>query len=356
MARGGVYRTEVEKARNSLLARGKHPSIDALRVELGNTGSKTTIHRILKEIEAEDEAGVGGKFPISDVLADLVSRLAGQLNSEADSRIAEAKAGFDAQLRERAEQLDRHKKEAADLSAELQTTQNRLHDETSAHAAVRGELAAAQTTIRQLEERVAGLNTRLVEHEKHAESLEEKHRHAREALEHFRSTSKEQREQEQRRHEHQVQGLQVELRQANESLSTKNHELLQLNRENVRLTETQGQMTKDLQHVRGELRARDREIEDLRQTAAEHEALKAHWTEAVHTTDRLRIELEAATKSISEEREARRQAEALSARTGEQFNAIEKLLKDLRQRSPVEATAGDPPAQPSPQASPPNAS
>ncbi len=48
MARGGVYKTEIEKARNALLAEGKHPSVDAVRVALGNTGSKTTIHRYLR--------------------------------------------------------------------------------------------------------------------------------------------------------------------------------------------------------------------------------------------------------------------------------------------------------------------
>ena len=62
MARGGVYRTEVEKARNALLAEGKHPSVDAVRVALGNTGSKTTIHRHLKDLEADDNAGVGGRY------------------------------------------------------------------------------------------------------------------------------------------------------------------------------------------------------------------------------------------------------------------------------------------------------
>ncbi|MFN6505802.1 DNA-binding protein [Xanthomonas translucens pv. translucens] len=29
---------------------GKHPSVDAVRVALSNTGSKTTIHRYLKEL------------------------------------------------------------------------------------------------------------------------------------------------------------------------------------------------------------------------------------------------------------------------------------------------------------------
>ena len=53
MARAGLYKTEVQTARDSLIAQGKHPSVDAVRVALGNTGSKSTIHRYLKELEAD---------------------------------------------------------------------------------------------------------------------------------------------------------------------------------------------------------------------------------------------------------------------------------------------------------------
>ncbi len=51
MARGGLYKSDIQKARDTLRAQGKHPSVDAVRVALGNTGSKTTIHRYLKEWE-----------------------------------------------------------------------------------------------------------------------------------------------------------------------------------------------------------------------------------------------------------------------------------------------------------------
>ncbi len=53
MARAGIYKSEVLRARDKLLATGRNPSIDAVREELG-TGSKTTIHRYLKEIEEEE--------------------------------------------------------------------------------------------------------------------------------------------------------------------------------------------------------------------------------------------------------------------------------------------------------------
>ena len=74
MARGGLYKSDVQRARDSLVAQGKHPSVDAVRVALGNTGSKTTIHRYLKELEEEDGQGVGAKVAVSEALQDLVGR------------------------------------------------------------------------------------------------------------------------------------------------------------------------------------------------------------------------------------------------------------------------------------------
>ncbi len=329
MARGGVYRTEVEKARNALVAEGKHPSVDAIRVALGNTGSKTTIHRHLKEIEAEDAQGAGGKFPISEALADLVGRLGSRLNEEADARIAEAKAAFEAQLHDRTAQLDQQKQEANDLSARLQRTEIALQDETGAHASTRQALIDATTTIRQLEERIAGLTVRVAEHEAHVLSLEEKHRHAREALDHFRTAAKEQREQEQRRHEHQVQELQATLRQASDTSTAKNIELLQLNRDNVRLTEQVGQLDKTLRELSTEARSREREIGELRTLAAEHQALQARRAQDAQSIEQLRTDLENARNELARERDNRQQAESAATRSNERLEVIEELLKKL---------------------------
>lgn len=52
MARGGITKALVQKARDALIARGVRPSIDAVRIELGSTGSKNTIQRCLKELDA----------------------------------------------------------------------------------------------------------------------------------------------------------------------------------------------------------------------------------------------------------------------------------------------------------------
>ena len=57
MARAGLYQSDIKKARDALLAQGRYPSVDAVRVALGNTGSKTTIHKYLKELGANRENG-----------------------------------------------------------------------------------------------------------------------------------------------------------------------------------------------------------------------------------------------------------------------------------------------------------
>jgi hypothetical protein len=56
--------------------KGRRPSIDAVRAALGNTGSKTTIHKYLREIEA----GEGSQSPsVSAAILAVVAHLADQL-------------------------------------------------------------------------------------------------------------------------------------------------------------------------------------------------------------------------------------------------------------------------------------
>lgn len=225
MARAGIYKSEVQKARDALLAQGINPSIDAVRAELGNTGSKTTIHRYLKELEEEEGAGFGRGVAVSEAIQDLVGRLAQRLQEEAEARVSELQARHVEQLAQRDAALATLKREAEGLSSQLQRMEGALQAEQNTHEQARQALQATSVQNAQLEQQVADLKERLAENESHRQSLEDKHRHAREALEHYRESVKEQREQEQRRHEQQVQQLQAELRTQNQTLIVKQNEL-----------------------------------------------------------------------------------------------------------------------------------
>ncbi len=330
MARGGLYKSDIQKARDALRAQGKHPSVDAVRVALGNTGSKTTIHRYLKELEEDEGQGLGAKVAVSDALQDLVGRLAGRLHEEAEAVIAEARQRFEAHLQERSEALERTQQEASTLSAQLQRIETALREEKTTHAAAQQALAERVTEVAQLGERIAGLTARLAEHEAHAQSLEQKHQHAREALEHYRTSVKDQREQEQRRHEHQVQELQVALRQANEALTAKNHELVQLNRDNGQWLERHSRLERELAQVRQAADDQRKELDALRLTAAEYQALLARWTQDAHALESARVKLANAHADLAKERERREQAEAEALRAGVRQDTLEQLLAQLR--------------------------
>lgn len=234
MARSGIYKSEVLRARDNLLAQGRNPSIDAIRAELGNTGSKTTIHRYLKELEEEEGTGSGAKIAVSEAIQELVGRLAARLQEEADERIAAMAAESAAQLAQCREQLAQITVEAQNSQQQLQQLSQALAAEQQAHAASREALQAAQLRDGQQQQQIIGLQERLAENQAHRASLEEKHQHAREALEHYRQSVKEQRDQEQRRHEQQVQQLQAELRTLGQTLIVKQDELTRLYQDSAR--------------------------------------------------------------------------------------------------------------------------
>jgi chromosome segregation ATPase len=258
MARAGIYKSEVLRARDRLLANGRYPSIDAVREELGNTGSKGTIHRYLKEIEEEEGPSTGGRVAVSEAIQDLVGRLAARVNEEAEERVTAAQS-------KHAEHVAQHQQTAAALKAEAQSarqqleqTQRSLSEEKVAHEKTSQALGSKTLECTQLSQQVLDLQERIAAEERHRLSLEEKHQHARQALEHFRESAREQREQDQRKQEQQVQYLQAELRTANETLAEKRQESIHTLQENARLLG-------ELSRAQGDLRLAQEEVRSLRQ-------------------------------------------------------------------------------------------
>lgn len=251
MARGGINKALIQKARQAILARGDNPSIDAIRVELGNTGSKTTIHRYLKELEDADRGRSAAALPLSEQLGNLVGQLADQLKEEAQAAVAQEREqlarerlDYQNQVRLAESRIQQLERQCAGLTEQLKGAQKALQQEQQLRQQTEVENARLLQANHDQE-------VRLQDRDEQIRSLEDKHQHARDTLEHYRQASKEQREQEQRRHEAQVQQLQVEQRQLQQTLMIKQDELTHLNRDNARLLAEAHQQQKDLQaHLR----------------------------------------------------------------------------------------------------------
>ena len=204
MARAGIYKSEVVRARNNLLAVGRYPSIDAIRGELGNTGSKGTIHRYLKEIEEEEGGNAGAQVAVSEAIQDLAARLAERLHEEADQRLAALTDKHKAEIAALNDISTALRNEVESFRSQSERQAVELAAEKSDHAETLATLQEEKVVRAQMAQRIQDMEGQQAKEEAHRISLEEKHQHAREALEHFRTAAKEQREQDQRQFEQQI--------------------------------------------------------------------------------------------------------------------------------------------------------
>jgi chromosome segregation ATPase len=316
MARGGINKAVVQTARLAILASGENPSIDAVRIEMGNTGSKTTIHRYLKELDDSEARLTITEAPIDDELGELVARLAQRLKDKAQEPIDLALAQFEQQKTALLAQIEALEEAHGELKQQFDIQAAALAQESAALQTVSTSLQTEQTRNAGLSQACGDYELRINDKDEQIRSLEEKHLHAREALEHYRSAIKEQREQEQRRHEGQLQQVQAELRQAQQSAMVRQDEITQLHRDNERLLIEHRVTAKELAALQEETRKgqaqqlklseqvsqidSERTLlqERLRVALLESESRQQALAEHGHTNKRLELELMKAHATI----------------------------------------------------------
>ncbi|MCI1007310.1 DNA-binding protein [Herbaspirillum sp. C7C8] len=335
MARTGLYKSEVKKARDALLALGRHPSVDAVRVELGNTGSKTTIHKYLKELE-EEEGGQDRPRSISDTLQDLVGRLAAQLQAEAAIQVQTVRADAEAATTRMRQELETLRAAHAEQGLRLGQTQQALIAERAAHDKTREERQEQAAVVRTLEVRLAALQERLDENEQHRQSLEEKHQHARQALEHYRSAAREQREQDQRRHEQQLQSLQAELRQLRQEAVIRQEDITRLNQEGVRLIAELSHSRQALAEQLTLAARREQQLDSLQQVASAKLVLEAQLAARNEALTQLQCRLAEAQQDVAIARQQWQQGERELAALRARLETHEALLQQWRTRTDTE--------------------
>lgn len=123
MARSGLTKSQVREARDRLLAEGRHPSVDAVRHAVGDCGSKSTIHKYLKELRNEDAGAEGGasirREDTGRALHALVDALADRLHADVDERMRLLRAAHDEALRERDRELAALRSTVATLASRV---------------------------------------------------------------------------------------------------------------------------------------------------------------------------------------------------------------------------------------------
>ncbi|QJC80400.1 DNA-binding protein [Pseudomonas umsongensis] len=287
MARGGINKALVRDAREALIARGIRPSIDAVRVELGNTGSKSTILRYLKELSAP--AASTAPVTLNDELAHLVASVAERVEDQARRAVSAEQTRVDdawrrhaqAQAQQR-ELIDALQEQVRRLDSQLVEYRTREHQLQTRSNDLQGIYDARQQEL-------VDLQQALSQRDLLVQSLNERCEHLKASLDHYREQQRAQREQDLERYDQQMQQLIKEQRTLQSTLLQKQEEIAQLNRDNERLiTESRlaaRQMLTDAQEYRQANAA-------WKQLAKNHQEAQVQWqAEQADLRSRLRAAL-----------------------------------------------------------------
>lgn len=233
MARAGINLVLVQQAKNALLARGVRPTIDAVRIELGNTGSKSTIQRYLKALS--EQPSPTPPPTLLEELQQLLAPVAERLQHAAHDAVADERNEL---TRDQMQYRNQRQLQLERLQ-QLQTSNSELNQQLSDQRQREHQLLAQQqrnaVELQRLQQAELGQAQLVAAQVEQLHSLEEKHRHARDALEHYQVQQQQLRERELQRHEAQLRQVQLELHRTQESLLSKHAEIVDLNRDNERL-------------------------------------------------------------------------------------------------------------------------
>lgn len=178
MARSGITLLNVEKAKQTLLARGERVSIDAVRAELGHTGSKSTIHKHLKHLEdAQDKAHA--QVLLSDELQQLLHHVAARLTKEAHATLDEKTMLFEQVIEDKDEHIAQLKQHIDALTAQEQEQRGATDALREDNTALREKNDKSQQALELYRQQIGALEQQLSTAQDHNHSLEEKHHDAR---------------------------------------------------------------------------------------------------------------------------------------------------------------------------------
>jgi len=327
--RTGISIFEVKDARDRLIQRGKNPSIDAIRMELGNTGSKTTISRYLKELDEQGGALLENPSALSEAISGKVNELVQQIHGEAQQKVDQARAEYNEGLESLSKERDTFRQEAAanqaDKLAEIQkgvALKDKLKKAEKQLEETAGELRNEQT-------RVDGLKGQLSDAKAQIQSLEDKHEKARDSLEHFREESQRQRQVELDRHEAEKLQLQQELRTVKEALAVKQDESAHHAKEAgalaSQLAETRNRIHNQDCELRDEQRAHREALQSKAQLEAENKALANKIGDLEAALNDAQAEL----KQIPDLKVDAAEAKARSASDAEVISMLKASVKQL---------------------------
>ena len=188
MGRIGVSYQDIVKIIPKLQAQGKAITVDNARAEL-NTGSKSTIARLLREWKAAQGLSVEDDGSLPTELLTLVKELWQRLQTKADAAINSHQQACDAVLNEIQQQLNQYKAKDTQWQGRVHGLEEKLHQQNEDNKRLNAEFITEQQEKIRAVERIQALQSRHQESEAEKERLHQLLKHVQANLEHYQEAT-----------------------------------------------------------------------------------------------------------------------------------------------------------------------
>ena len=270
MARSGVTYTEVSNAAKQLIAAGRSPTVETVRITLG-TGSNSTINTHLRDWKTRQTQvqNVATKENLPEELIAAIKGLWNQVMDQSEEKILtiqqESKQITDG-LKQEVQQLQQ---ESDQWQQQYQQTKKERDGFAHEKSVVEQLLADAKIEAAALTEKYAGLKRQTQEKQKYIDEIQRQNQQIQANLEHYRASVLEQRTIEHQRYEQQQGQFEQIIRQINQ-------ELVEVRQENTALQ----QQCQRANFERDGLRV------ELDKLNAQHESVATRLTETLNELSR----------------------------------------------------------------------
>lgn len=147
------------QAADQLAADGVHPSVDTVRVELGNTGSRTTINKYLKEWRERrahrDQAGANLGGHLLQVLSEQSEIILNAIETTSAAKYQAKPQHYESTLQAQHEQLQQQNSELSHYRVQLEELEMALDKQRSALQQMQSEFSDSLDENQSLRESLA---------------------------------------------------------------------------------------------------------------------------------------------------------------------------------------------------------
>lgn len=236
MARPGVTYLDVSNAAQQLVAAGRIPTIESVRIALG-TGSNSTLGLHLKTWKSKQDQTqqIATKENIPEELISALKGVWERVMNQSEDRIQSIQQQTQQELIQLKQEVQRLQKDNAHWQQQYQQIKQQRDGLAHEKSAVEQLFTNSKIEIAALTEKLAAFEQQSQERQVRIEELCRQNQQVQANLEHYRNASLEQRIADQQRYEQHQKQLEQTIQQVSQELTKIRHEKSELQQENQRV-------------------------------------------------------------------------------------------------------------------------